>query len=192
MGKEEGWNCRHPAGAQRERARRLPQIGCPLPWDQEGKRSCCPRLGRGTDSQGARLSLPRYLVDSNVLLRFLTGEPHLHFLAAKALIESAEKGAVLLDMPVLVVAETAFTLESFYKRKRREVARVLFEFLKTPGIRVFERDRVLETLDRVHATGVHFVDAYLAAVASESSIPIASFDRDLSLFKDVKHFEPKP
>ena len=136
------------------------------------------------------MSLPRYLIDSNVLLRFFTGEPHSLFLAAKALIESAESGTVLLDLPTLVVAETAFTLESFYKQKRRDIARVLREFLETPGIRVLERDRVLDALDRVQVTGVHFVDAYLAAVAKESSIPIASFDRGLGLFQDVERFEP--
>ena len=125
-----------------------------------------------------------------MLLRFFTGEPRSQFLAAKALIEGAEKGAVLLDVPVLVVAETAFTLESFYRHKRRDIARVLLEFLQTPGIRPLENDRVIDTLSRVHATGVHFVDAYLAALASESSTAIASFDRDFNLFKDVKHFEP--
>jgi|WetSurMetagenome_2_1015567.scaffolds.fasta_scaffold1142093_2 predicted nucleic acid-binding protein len=137
------------------------------------------------------MSLLRYLVDSNILLRFFTGEPHSHFLAAKELVENAEKGAVLLEIPALVVAETIYTLESFYKHQRRDVARVLSEFLRAPGIRLLERDRVLDTLDRVQATGIHFVDAYLASLAKEISIPIASFDRDFGLFfKDVKQFDP--
>ncbi len=136
------------------------------------------------------MSSPRYLVDSNVLLRFFTGEPHTLFLAAKALIESAERGTVALEVPVLVVAETAFTLESFYRRTRKKVALVLGEFFRTPGIRVMERDRVLDALDRVQATGVRFVDAYLGAIAKASSIPIASFDRDLDRFRDVERFEP--
>lgn len=137
------------------------------------------------------MNSPRYLVDSNVLLRFFTGEPHALFLAAKALVENAEQGTVVLDVPVLVVAETAFTLESFYKQSRKEVAHVLGEFLKTPGIRPMERFRVFEALDRVQKTGVHFVDAYLVAVARESAIPIASFDRDLDRFRDVKRFDPR-
>lgn len=137
------------------------------------------------------MSLPRYLVDSNVLLRFFTGEPPLLFQAAKALIESAERGAVILDVPTLVVAETAFTLESYYKQSRREVARVFIEFFKIAGIRLPERDLVLNALGRVQATGVHFVDAYLAAVAREVSIPVASFDRHFDRFKDVERFEPR-
>jgi predicted nucleic acid-binding protein len=138
------------------------------------------------------VSPPRYLVDTNVLLRFFTGEPHALSLRARALLESAERGEVALDVPVLVVAETAFTLEFYYRHKRKVVAKVLREFASTPGIRVFERDRVLDALDRVQVTGVHLVDAYLAAVASESATPIASFERDFDLFGDVKRFEPGP
>ena len=136
------------------------------------------------------MSLPRYLVDSNVLLRFLTGEPPPLFAAAKALIERAENGEVALDVPALVLAETAFTLESFYKHDRRAVARVLAEFAGMTGVRVFERDRVIEAFARVQSTGVHFVDAYLAALACESGVAVASFDRDFVRFTDVKHFYP--
>jgi predicted nucleic acid-binding protein len=136
------------------------------------------------------VSTPRYLVDSNVLLRFFTGEPQQLFQAARALIENAEKGTIVLEIPVLVVAETAFTLESFYQRARKEVARVLIEFLKTPGIRIEERERLLEALGRVHANGVHLVDAYLAAMARAASIPVASFDRDFERFKDIERFVP--
>jgi predicted nucleic acid-binding protein len=137
------------------------------------------------------VSTPRYIVDSNILLRFFTGEPQQLFQAAKALIENAEKGAIVLEIPVLVVAETAFTLESFYKQARKEVARVLIEFLKTPGIRIEERERLLEALGRVHATGVHLADAYLAAMARAASIPVASFDRDFERFKDIERFVPE-
>jgi predicted nucleic-acid-binding protein len=136
------------------------------------------------------MSLPRYLVDSNILLRFFTGEPHSQFLAAKSLLENSEQGRVLLDVSALVVAETAFTLESFYKKKRRDVAHVLFQLLQTPGIHLLEGNQVFDALNRVQATGVHFVDAYLAALSKETSIPVASFDRDISLFKNVKHFNP--
>lgn len=68
---------------------------------------------------------------------------------------------------------------------------MLIEFLNTPAIRRAETGRVHDALDRVQATGIHFVDAHLAAVASESSIPIASFDRDLDLFRDVERFDPR-
>ncbi len=79
------------------------------------------------------MSVPRYHLDSNVLLRFLIGEPHDQFAAASALFQRAEHGEVVLELSPLVLAETAFTLESFYKRPRREVAKVVFMELGDPG-----------------------------------------------------------
>jgi hypothetical protein len=38
---------------------------------------------------------------------------------------------------------------------------------------------------------IHFADAYLAAAGAESGLSVASFDRDLDKFKDVRRFEPK-
>lgn len=137
------------------------------------------------------MSVPRYHLDSNILLRFLTGEPPDMFAAASALILSAEKGEVLLELSPLVLAETAFTLESLYKRPRREVAKTLAEFVNRLGVRLAERERLLDALERVQNTGVHLVDGYLAAAAAETKLPVASFDRDFDKFKDVTRFEPK-
>jgi len=137
------------------------------------------------------MSIPRYHLDSNILLRFFTGEPAAMFAAAAALIESAERGEVELELSPLVLAETAFTLESFFKQPRKEVAGLLREFVKRSGVRLAEKDRLLDALERVRKAGIHLVDAYLAALAAETKLPVASFDRDLDKFPDVKRFEPK-
>jgi len=137
------------------------------------------------------MSTPRFHLDSNILLRFLTGTPPDLAAAASTLIQSAERNEVLLDLSPLVLAETSFTLESFYKRPRREVAETLAKVVNRSGVRLADRDRMLEALARVQATGVHLVDAYLAASAAETKLPVASFDRDFDRFKDVTRFEPK-
>ncbi|MCZ7638267.1 MAG: PIN domain-containing protein [Verrucomicrobia bacterium] len=137
------------------------------------------------------MSIQRYHVDSNILLRFLTGEPAEMFAATSALIASAERCDVVLEVSPLVLAETAFTLESFYRQPRKEVAATLLEFVKRSGVRLAEKERLLDALERVQKTGVHLVDAYLAASAAESKLPVASFDRDLDKFQDVTRFEPK-
>ncbi len=138
------------------------------------------------------MSIPRYHVDSNILLRFLTGEPPGMFAAASAFIERAERGEVVLELSPLVLAETAFTLESFYQRPRREVARTLLTLVDRLGVRLAERDLLLAALERVQSTGIHLVDAYLAASAAETKFPVASFDRDFDKLPNVQRFEPRP
>lgn len=60
------------------------------------------------------MSVPHYHLDPNILVGFFTGEPAPMFAAASGLMESAERGDVLLELSPLVPAETAFTLESFF------------------------------------------------------------------------------
>ncbi|RPI26936.1 MAG: type II toxin-antitoxin system VapC family toxin [Acidobacteria bacterium] len=136
------------------------------------------------------MSTPRYHLDSNVLVRFFTGDPPEMFSAATALIQRAGTGEVILELCPLVLAETAFTLESFYRHPRKRVATTLADFVRRSGVRLAERELMLDALDRVQRSGVHLVDAYLAASASQTKIPVASFDADLDRFKDIERFEP--
>ncbi len=137
------------------------------------------------------MTAARHLLDSNVLLRFLTGDPPAMAEAAASLLGRAERGEVILELSPLVLAETAFTLESFFKKPRKAVAATLGQFVLRSGVRLSERERLLDALRRVEQTGVHLVDAYLAASAAETGLPVASFDRDLDRFQDVQRYEPK-
>lgn len=136
------------------------------------------------------MSIPRYHLDSNVLVRFFTADPPDMFKAATGLIQRAGTGEVILELCPLVLADTAFTLESFYQHPRKTVARTLADFVRRSGVRLAERDLILDALDRVQKSGVHLVDAYLAASASQTKIPVASFDTDLDRFKDIERYEP--
>lgn len=125
------------------------------------------------------------LVDTNVLLRFFTGEPP--ELAAKAnkLIAEADAGRFKLEILPLVIAETIFTLESYYGMNKKDVTQSLLTFLQCKGI--FPRDEmiIIDALHRYLAHNVHFVDACLAAYAAASKASLHSFDRDFRQFKDI-------
>ena len=149
------------------------------------------RLGPWFPEIETPMIVPRYHLDSNILLRFLTGEPPDMFAAASALIRSAEKGEALLELSPLVLAETAFTLESYYRVPRKDVAKALAECVNRLGFRLADRERLLDALNRVQTSGVHLVDGYLAAASAETKMPVASFDRDFDKFRDVTRFEPK-
>jgi predicted nucleic acid-binding protein len=129
------------------------------------------------------------LVDTNVLVRFFTGDPPDLASKARRLVTRADAGEVVLLILPVVVAETFFTLESFYVIERKLVASKLSAFLQSRGIQAVESARVLDALKRCER-GAHFADAYLAASAVELNHPIASFDRDFDKFKDVQRIEP--
>ena len=133
----------------------------------------------------------RLLLDTNVILRFLTGEPKAQAEGARNLFVSAAAGDVVLEVSPVIVAEVFYTLESFYKVDREEVAGRLSALLSRKGVKVQESERVFDALRRLKTFNVGFADAYLAAAASIDSVPVASFDRDFDRFKDIKRFEPK-
>lgn len=133
----------------------------------------------------------KQIVDTNILLRFLTGDPPDMAAKVKRLIERADTGEVLLVISPLVVAETFYTLESFYELERKKVAEKLLAFLGSRGIETVEFARVADALTRCHERKTHFADAYVAAASVELKHPVASFDHDFDRFKGVVRVEPK-
>ena len=76
----------------------------------------------------------RYLVDTNILLRFLSGEPAAQAAAARKLFESAAGGGAVLEVAPLIVAETYYTLVSFYQVDKKLAAEKLAMLLQQHGV----------------------------------------------------------
>lgn len=133
----------------------------------------------------------RYLGDTNVLLRFLAGRPTKQAEAALKLFEAAAAGEATLEVSPVIVAETLYTLISFYEVERKVAADKVLALLRRRGVKVRDADQVFGALKRLQSANVGFADAFLAAGAAEEGIPVTSFDRDFDKFKDVKRFEPE-
>lgn len=136
------------------------------------------------------MSATRYLVDTNILLRFLIGEPVQQAASVRQLFAQAGAGEILLEVPAVIVAEAYYTLHSFYKVERSETASKLLFLLQQRGIKLREANQVLSALESLQTVNVGFADAFLAAGAAEEKVSIASFDRDLDKFKGITRFEP--
>lgn len=136
------------------------------------------------------MSAPRYLVDTNVLLRFLTGEPAPQAEAAKEVFTRASAGEIVLEISPLIVAEAFYTLHSFYRVERQETATQLLLLLEQRGVQLRDADQVKGALKRLQTVNVGFADAFLAAGAAADNVPMLSFDRGLGKFKDVARHEP--
>jgi len=138
------------------------------------------------------VSVPRrYLVDTNILLRFLSGEPAAQAAAARNLFDEAREGSAVLDISPVIVAETFYTLVSFYGVERKTAAEKLSALLQQRGVKLRDANQVLSALDRLQIANIGFADAFLAAGAAEETVSVASFDRDFDKIKDVTRYEPK-
>jgi predicted nucleic acid-binding protein len=137
------------------------------------------------------MALDRQLVDTNVLVRFFSGEPPEMAAKARRLVERADAGDVILVIVPVILAETFFTLASFYEMDPKVVAEKLGAFLDCRGIEALEKDRLIDALARCATENAHFADSFLASVAVDAGLTIASFDRDFDKFKGVRRLEPR-
>lgn len=135
------------------------------------------------------MTATRYLVDTNILLRFLSGEPAAQAAAARKLFDRASQGEVTLDVSPVIVAEAFYTLVSFYNVERKLAAGKLSILLRQHGVKLREGSQVLAALDRLQTANVGFADAFLAAGAVEEKLSVASFDKDFDKLH-VARYEP--
>jgi predicted nucleic acid-binding protein len=126
-------------------------------------------------------------VDSNILVRHLTGDPPDQARHATAFLRSAD-GLVLVD---LVVAELVYVLESVYEVERPRVAELLRAVIGFPATVVTDEILLLRSLELYEQYRIHFAESYLAACAELSGVgTVASFDRAIGRVATVQRLEP--
>ena len=131
----------------------------------------------------------RYLLDTNVLIRFLREDHEQHSPAAYALFSNAYRGNCLLKLTEVTVAETLWVLQSVYRIERKQIAEELQHLISSDGILCLKRDEMIDALDRFSSTRFDFLDCYLAALTAASGDHVATFDNDFDLFNDVKRWD---
>jgi predicted nucleic acid-binding protein len=117
-----------------------------------------------------------YLIDTNVLLRYLIGDVPLQAEKARALMERLEVGTARAEVLESVIAEATWTLESFYKVPRAEIAEKLATILSFKGVQAVQKGVLISALAKLGSTSADFVDCLLAAKAQQRNLTIYSFD----------------
>jgi predicted nucleic acid-binding protein len=126
-------------------------------------------------------------VDTNVLVRHLTGDPPAQAAQATRYLQQADE----LLLPDLTVADVAYVLESFYETPRTQVAETLRAVLAFPAIRVVDVELLLRTVEVYDGHRLDFAAAYLVASAERTGVgEVVSFDRAIGRVGTVRRVEP--
>jgi len=139
------------------------------------------------DFRGPRPTVMKIL-DTNILVRYFTGEPEDQAQRATTFLSSAApRDLLLVD---LVAAELVFVLQSVYRQPRAAVTRLLLAVLALPAVRCDSAPLLHRTIQHYEG-GRHFTDAYLSAMAEAESIATSvSFDRGIRNIPGVQRMEP--
>jgi predicted nucleic acid-binding protein len=126
------------------------------------------------------------LVDTNILIRHLTGDPPELAARATRLLEKVDE-LLLVD---LVVAETVYVLESYYEQPRDRVATLVRAILGFPSVRVIDERLLRRALEVYELDRLDFAEAYLVASAEVTGVgTVASFDRSIDRVATVRRID---
>ena len=122
--------------------------------------------------------MTKRFVDTNVFLRFLTNDDPQKAKRAESLFRKAIRGDIVLATSLLVIAEIIWTLESFYKLEKEEIAPKIEKILNTPNLECPEAPRIFMALDLYVHKNIDFIDAYHACFLKEVDLTqIYTYDR---------------
>ncbi len=124
----------------------------------------------------------RAVIDTNLLVRYLTGDDPSKANDVKRLLLKAAQGEIKLLIPSVVIAELVWVLQSFYKLERSEIVPLLNAILHTRGVEVSDRTVVSDAIGIYRDEAIDFIDAWIVAFAKEAEVrAIYTFDK--------KHFK---
>lgn len=132
-------------------------------------------------------------VDTDILIRYLTGDDARKQAAAAALFERVSKGEFILMAPDSVVADAVFVLSSpkLYNLPRTEVRDLLTTWLKTPNFKIQNRTVLLKALVLYADCNLDFGDVVvLVTMGHIKSRILYSFDHDFDRFAQIERREP--
>jgi predicted nucleic-acid-binding protein len=132
-------------------------------------------------------------VDTDVIIRLLTGDDPQKQAAAKSLFEQVEQGALTVSAPDTVIADAVFVLSSprLYHLPRAQVAALVTTLVRLPHFHVQQRKTVLRALELYSATNLDFGDVMiLAAMEQGQSQLLYSYDKGFDRMATIIRQEP--
>ena len=132
-------------------------------------------------------------VDTDVIIRLVTGDDPAKQAQAAELFQDVEDGKLTVRAPVTVIADAVFVLCSkrLYNVPRPQAAAALTRLVRIPGFRVDRRRTMIAALNLFGSTRLDFGDCMLIASMRESgSTVLYSYDTDFDRFAPITRHEP--
>lgn len=132
-------------------------------------------------------------IDTDIIIRLLTGDDVAKQAAAAALFERVAEGGLVISAPDTVIADAVHVLSSskLYHLSRGRIASLLRPLVSLNGFRVTQRAVVLRALDLYETTNLDWGDVMIvAAMERDKSKAVYSYDRHFDRIPSIERFEP--
>jgi len=121
-----------------------------------------------------------FIVDTNVLLRFLLKDVPNQVTEAREKFQQAKEGKIELIIPQVVIFEIVFHLSKLYKFDKNKVIEGLKVILNTQYLKIQDRKIFKVTVQIFQKNNLSFVDCFLAAYSTEDEGEVFTFDQGLN------------
>lgn len=131
--------------------------------------------------------------DTDLLIRYVTGDDPQKRGAVRNLLRQAAQGAIRLYAPDTVIADAVYVLASprLYHVPRGQIRNWLSVLIRWPGLEVNNRVILLKALALYADSTLDFGDLMIVAAMDEASVPtLYSYDHEFNRFTKIKRQEP--
>jgi predicted nucleic acid-binding protein len=132
-------------------------------------------------------------IDTDVIIRLLTGDDPEKQAAATALFEQVEQGTLTVTAPDTVIADAVYVLSSprLYHLARSEVRELLTALVHLPHFQVQNRLAISRALELYGSSKLDFGDVLIiASMEQQHSQILYSHDADFDRFDGIIRQEP--
>ncbi|MXY46091.1 MAG: type II toxin-antitoxin system VapC family toxin [Chloroflexi bacterium] len=134
------------------------------------------------------------LLDTNVILRYLTKDDEAKAEACYELFEQARQGDKALFTCEAIIAEVVYVLSSpnLYQLSRNDIRARLLPIVSLQGLRIPNKSIYIRALDiYVSHPQLDFEDAIAVSYMERIGLTqIVSYDRDFDRIEDIERIEP--
>jgi predicted nucleic acid-binding protein len=132
-------------------------------------------------------------IDTDVIIRLLTGDDPQKQAAAITLFEQVEQGVLAVAAPDTVIADAVYVLSSprLYHLARSAVQELLSGLVHLAHFQVQNKSAVLRALELYGSTKLDFGDTLIiASMEQQHSQVLYSYDADFDRFDGITRQEP--
>lgn len=127
--------------------------------------------------------MTKYIVDTNVFLRFLLKDNKKYFNQAQKYFAQAKEGKITLILLPQVLFEIDYVLRGVYSLSKKETVDILSTLVKSPALEIKNRKVLIEVVEKYKKINIDLFDIYLAGIAKQQKAKLLSFDKD---FRKIK------
>ena len=131
------------------------------------------------------------LIDTNVLIRYLTQDDPAKAALGRAVLERVSRGDEQAAISHLVVFEVVFLLQKTYRIPRHSIRQMVTALLVMPNMHIPDRQLLLDALVIYEQENISYADAFNAVyMRGEGMTELYSWDAEFDRLPWLIRFEP--